>query len=135
MGKTGARLHFLHAYNPNLAVLSNNRGGGTLVFTCTVHYTDGSTVDIPIRWKQEIANWYDRGVLLNKLRASGNASIAWFAGNPFDWKGRPGTLALCHYAWDNPSPGKTVSHISIISANTEEIDLGAPLIVAISASE
>ena len=84
MGWRTGRLHFLHAYNPNLDVLTNDRGLGTHVFSYTVHYAGGATAEIPIHWKEEVANRYDRGTLLDDLRPPADATLAFVREVPDD---------------------------------------------------
>ncbi len=65
-----------------------------------VHYTDGSSTDIPLRNLKEIFNWWTFG-------ESECAVIAWNGHNPSN------AVGLCTYAWNNPHPEKRVASIEM----------------------
>ena len=70
-----------------------------------VKYKDGSTVKIPIKYREQVADWNDYGGCVN----------SWLA---FKTKTKDQFLfQLYALEWDNPSPGKEIESIGIKSAD------------------
>ena len=88
---------------------------GTAVMLYRIHYTDGTSADVPVRMKQEINSWGE----IEHLPA---AKIAVERTNPVK-------KHLQCFAWTNPHPEKAVSSLDIISLKTGAV----PAIVAITA--
>lgn len=90
---------------------------GSDVATYIVHYSDGRSVKIPVRFRIETADWYMPGNLENL---------------PVAWKGvhprHPGVeFGLYAFAWDNPYPFTPIESIDLVSAGT-----AIPMLAAIS---
>lgn len=101
-------LYFLHA--------TAWTGNGTRAFSYIVHYNDGTSLELPIRDKIEVNDWYWASTKLKAMTAY------------------PGWLnaqkrGLYIWKWENPQPHKQIRSLDVVSANTNSI----PIIVAISA--
>lgn len=76
-----------------------------LIGEYTVKYKDGSTSKIPIKYREQVADWNDYGGCVN----------SWLA---FKTKTKDQFLfQLYALEWDNPSPGKEIESIGIKSAD------------------
>ena len=132
------QLAFLHAYHINNRV---NTAPGSLLFVYRVHYGDGSSIDIPVHWEKEIANWYFQR---NDMRAG---DPEWLRKHPEATADLPGAR-LVHaeeirrrrelrglqrlYAlvWDNPRPEVVITAVDMI--NRADYEAGAPALFSIS---
>ena len=106
VGKKAARLAFLHnAHIANRQALKAN----PQIFHYLVSYSDGSTVEIPIRTGQEIEEWMN-----NQKNPLQNGRIAW--SQPlYDKRGkRQPDLRLYAFEWNNPKPDLEIASIEIV---------------------
>lgn len=108
VGGKVTRLYFLHT-------VGWGDKPGTPVLLYRIHYADGSSLDVPVRMKQEINSWGE----IEHLPA---AKLAVERTNPLK-------KHLQCFAWTNPHPEKTVRSLDIISLKTGAV----PAIVAITA--
>ena len=103
------KLHFIHAMT-----WAVERPG-----EYNIHFTDGTTMNIPLENKHNIYNWwFPKGLDL------GDAKVAWTGSTP---KHTP--IGVCHYTWINPHPEKVVKSFDVVSFYTD----GAPILVAVTA--
>jgi hypothetical protein len=100
------------------------------LFAYVVHYEDGSSERIPIRWQNQIAYWQgDRqhlpdarlawSVALENRRSNNNLRSLW-----------KDYLRIYSFEWTNPHPDKTITTIDMVGA--APFDYGAPAVFAIS---
>ena len=109
LGGKARSLYFLHA-----AAWS----GGHMA-TYVVRYADGAAVEIPIRDKEEIMNWWwpTHGA---KYRAAIHVPNA-----------QTDDVGLLVFGWDNPHPDKVIRQIELKSLNAD----GIVVVAAITASD
>lgn len=97
VGRKATRLYFLHG------------SGWTVsdkVFKYIVHYSDGSTVNIPITGGKQISDWY-------KPVEVSDAKIGWEGRNSIFKH-----IGLYVYRWRNPHPKKIITKLDIVSTET-----------------
>ncbi len=99
-----AFLHTLHLANRKQL---SNFNPGTVVFHYRIHYSNGSVIDIPIRYNHEIGDWYTR-----KRIPLPHAEIAW--SQPVKRRRDYSFLALYSYTWRNPHPDLLITKIDMI---------------------
>jgi hypothetical protein len=116
------RLHILHATRFGEDV-EKPVPDGTEIGAYVVHYADKSVESIPIRYGEELRDWWDHP----ERPDAKNARIAWSGTNPvadqFMHK-----IRLFAMVWTNPHPEKPVSAIDFVS-NGGECD---PFLVALT---
>jgi hypothetical protein len=135
VGRKAARLYFLHATNFSLPTR------GTKVGAYLVDYTDGTSVEIPIRYGIDVADWWtypdarasDGPVV---WRGTSEGATRW--GRLTDFQravGRPLGLQLFMKTWVNPSPDREIESISLVSTTPPSgSGAAAPFLVAVSGS-
>jgi hypothetical protein len=116
VGCAGAHLHALHASAWSTAV-------GTEIGAYVLHYVDGHTVRIPLRYGSNVVDWWYSPT--NPLPS--NAEIAWVGGNPRTQMMGLG-LRLCHYTWQNPTPDIPIATLDFVSTLAD----AAPMLLAIT---
>ena len=108
VGRTADRLYFLQA-------CAWAAGGD--VATYIVHYADGRSVAIPVRFRVETADWY----MPHGLE---NLPVAWKGVHPL----HPNVeLGLYAFEWDNPYPFTPIKSIDLVS-----VGIATPMLAAIS---
>lgn len=105
VNRTAAKLAFLH--NVHIANPKNLKTN-FLVFHYRVHYSNGTSVDIPIRNGQEIGSWNNTAIM-----AVPNAKTA-FLQRIENRKGPDRYLLLYCYEWKNPNPELEIRSIDIL---------------------
>lgn len=111
VGRMADRLYFLQACA---------WGAGSDVATYVVHYADGRSVKVPVRFRIEIADWYMPADLET-------LPVAWKGENPL----HPNVeLGLYTFEWVNPYPFTPIRSLDLISTG-----FGTPIIAAISGRE
>lgn len=98
-GVRADRVWFLHS-----AAWPATGGYGTVVATYAVTYADGTTAEAPVRFGQEINDWW------NPQPMSG-AQVAWTGRNA-----KSTSIGIYSMPWDNPYPEKPIASIGVISA-------------------
>ncbi len=107
-----AKLYFLHTVGWGV-------GPGELCFSYLVHYADGQTAEIPVRYGVNVSGWW------NPL-AVPEAKIACESGNQVC-----GRIGLYCQAWTNPRPDQPVATLDIIASKNNVV----PAVVAITAEK
>ncbi len=110
------RLHFLHA-----AQFGNHVG--ERAGTYRIHYTDGSTADLPLIAGRDIGEWWD-GFQFSRCDAG---SLAWEGATAWSTRNEH-RVHLYHRAWDNPHPDREIRSIDLIAEGYAVI----PFVVALS---
>ncbi len=101
------------------------------LFRYRVHYADGGTLEVPVRWGEAIHDWLrpDWEPYVGLLKDMAWGRVAWTAPSP----ARPSEkLVLYAMEWPNPRPDKLITTIDVVSANGPEQNYGAPAILAIT---
>lgn len=127
VGRPADTLCFLQTYHPGPALnelAKQKQDAGVLLFHFVVHYADGSTADIPVRWQQEIERWQ-----AGDLRDLPAARLAWTI--PFaSRKGNRSALRLYAFEWTNPKPQLPVATVDLVADASPQH--GSPAVFAIS---
>jgi hypothetical protein len=95
------------------------------LFRYVVHYEDGTAASVPVRWLAEVFDWLRTGTVSDLP----GARIAWI--REFESSDK---AVLYSMQWNNPYPGKTVTHVDIVAGPAEE-DWGMPVVFAVTAGE
>ena len=91
VGRKAGELWFLHA-----SAWSLNIRPGEAIGAYSVEYDDGSTAEIPIRFRQDVTDWFfEPGDLAN-------AEVAWTGRNE-----KKDPIAIYAMRWRNPPPKST----------------------------
>ncbi len=95
------------------------------VFEYVVHYADGKTVVIPVKYARGVGNW-----IQEKPQGAPEAAVAWAA----PLANVPGKAAVVYQMqWTNPRPDETIKSIDIrYDAHTGN-QYGVPALLAITA--
>jgi hypothetical protein len=134
IGRKADALFFLHTAHPERDTSNWERnwndprrrkraGERPALFRYVVHYADGGTVNIPVRWKQEIGPW-----LTKEPEELPNAALAWVGAAPKSRKDE--RLAVYVMQWTNPRPEVAVKHVDIQGIDGGK--WGAPAVFAIT---
>jgi serine/threonine protein kinase len=99
------RLHILHAVQWGDPV-------GTVVAKYRLHYTDGSTAELPVEFERDVMAWWvgwnqPHGDLPRAKRVATGSNAA--------LPGDPWSLALYLRSWDNPHPERPVARVEFES--------------------
>ncbi|MBA3846581.1 MAG: hypothetical protein H0X45_08045, partial [Planctomycetes bacterium] len=126
-GKAAA-LFFLHAWKQTAAWQPPAEGDRTppAVWRYVVHYADGQTADVPVRYGIDVAHWLQR-----EPRGLAQAVVAWTAPVPGDASGEKATLF--QQQWTNPRPDVAIATVDIAYADGVGNAYGVPIVLAISA--
>jgi hypothetical protein len=99
--KKAKKLYFLHS------VAWGKEGEK---FTYIVHYNNGETKEIEVRYGSEFRDWCDERYSVK------NAKIAWTGTNPLS----PAIAVYC-YCWENPNKEEIIKTIDIKSHNMDVV--------------
>jgi hypothetical protein len=132
VGRHADTLCFLQncALGPELiAAIAAKQDAGIRLFSYIVRYADGSAVEIPVIWNQQIGEWIRKD---SEWRDLPQARLAWTL--PVRTLRGPlfGNLFVYAFEWTNPHPDRVIATLDIVTANTADTDYGAPAIFAIS---
>jgi hypothetical protein len=106
------RLHILHSTGYGEG--EDAQAEGSEIAAYVIHYVDKSMERIPIRYGEEIRDWWESP----ERPEVSKAKIAWVGTNPAaDQIQRK--IRLYSVAWDNPHAAKPVSTIELQSAGTK----------------
>ena len=94
-------LHILHTGGGNMQTPQGR------VYRCIIHYEDGAHAEIPVRWNQEIGNWWIP-------RNLPHADLAWADYNPV---GR--LVGVWRLSAANPHPRKKIVSLDFLSDNSD----------------
>ncbi|MFP4224253.1 MAG: right-handed parallel beta-helix repeat-containing protein [Phycisphaeraceae bacterium] len=132
VGEKAAALHFLHVYHASPDLFKSE--GNPELFKYVVNYQDGSTAEVPVRWKQEIGNWiYDED---QQIIAAENAEVAIKHEDIRFKAGRADItnhLAAYRYRWENPHPDREIESVDMVRA--AERKAGSAALMAITAED
>jgi len=113
IGRPCARLHFLHA--AGWAV-----DDGTVVGRYVLHYSDGSSQNLPIVYGEDTRDWW---IGTDKVVQLKHAQVAWQGLTP-----KGDAVRIYKRTWENPHPDREVASLEFISTLTR----CAPFLIAIT---
>ncbi len=122
-------LFFLHTFYqtaPTWALLPRDRPPA-MVFKYVVHYADGKTAEVPVRFSQGVDNWTTKSPAGLK-----DAALAWAAPFPGDKSGEQ--AVLYSLAWTNPWPKEIIAGIDLVREGADGDGGGTPVLLAITAA-
>lgn len=136
IGRKADALFFLHTGHPerdtdnweqkwNDPRRRAQAGPRPVLCTYVVHYSDGSTAEIPVQWQQDIGPW-----LTNAPADLPNAALAWNAPATQAKKGEQTAAYILQ--WTNPHPDLAVESLDIVGCDNGK--WGAPALLAITAA-
>jgi hypothetical protein len=102
-------------------------GTGTC-FVYRVHYSDGSSLDVPMIYGRQVYDWWDDPAKHADMIARHNTVVGWRGDNPM----RKGVCLLC-YEWVNPHPDKTITDIDFAAAQESRFE-PIPSLVGLTAA-
>jgi beta-galactosidase len=96
------------------------------VFKYVVHYEDGKTEEVPVRYGRGVGHW-----ISEKPQGLPEAAVAWAAPLPKD-AGRQ--AVVYQMAWTNPRPGVAIKAIDVAYDGQVGGQYGVPAVLAITAA-
>ena len=122
-------LFFLHAFNLKQAWKPRNpeRDVAPVLFKYVVHYADGSTADVPVRYGLGADHWISKEPAGLK-----DAMVAWSA--PLA-NGEPGDrAAIYQMQWNNPHPELPIASVDLAYDRGTGGHHGVPVLLGITAA-
>jgi beta-galactosidase len=96
-----------------------------VLFTYVVHYADGKTAEVPVRYDRGVGHW-----LSAEPQGLPEAAVAWAAPLPKE----PGRQAVVYQMpWANPRPGEEIRSIDV-RGEAAGASHGVPVVLAITAA-
>lgn len=129
VNRTFQMAHFLHAtqggsfQRPGHA---QHEADGTPVGRYVLHYSDGSTIDVPLVYGEDLRGWWN----WDSRKSAKRVEIVWEGDNK-NAKRNGVNVRLYMLHWVNPQPEKTVTHLDVISDGAK----AAPFCVAITLTD
>jgi WD40 repeat protein len=107
IGRRLDRLHFLHkASGDSTEIRTGDRVGHYLI-----HYADGHSVEVPIRYNVEVSDYWELEHLPKELPG---ADVVWRGQNP-ESRERGLFIRLFRFTWENPHPEMEVTHLDFVA--------------------
>lgn len=127
VGRRADALFFLHAFN-RLAEWrpSKPEDQPPVLFTYIIHYADGQTAEVPVRYGEGVEHWIQR-----EPRGLKSASVAWAAAFPGDPSGDQ--AVVYQMQWNNPRPDVEVAALDLVYG-PDGSRWGTPALLAITAA-
>jgi len=120
IGSAAAWIHLVHG-------VGWKEADGVPIERITVHYVNGQTSTLLIRYGINVRNWWQEPSELDSRLADPNSKVIWSAPNP-EPVGRPTTLRLYKTSFVNPHPRWVIATLDIESLFTH----ATPVVVAIT---
>jgi beta-galactosidase len=98
-----------------------------VLFRYVVHYADGTSADVPVRYGEGADNW-----IQDDPRGLKGAVVAWAAPFPNDTSGRQ--AVLYQMQWDNPRPDVAIQSVDRAYDESTNGQYGVPVLLAITAA-
>jgi beta-galactosidase len=125
VGRKADVLFFLHTFHRTREWRPQSDKDRTppAVFKYVVHYEDGKTAEVPVRYERGVGNWVEESP-----GGRAEAAVAWAAPLPTDG----GKQAVVYQmSWTNPRPGVAIRNIDV---REEGNSCGVPVVLAITAA-
>jgi hypothetical protein len=120
VGRAGAWLHIVHG-------VGWKEADGVPIARLTLHYQNGQTSSLLIRYGVNVRNWWKEPSELDARLADPNSKVIWSAPNP-EPVGRPIMLRLYKTSFVNPHPSWVIATLDVESLFTH----ATPVVVAIT---
>jgi hypothetical protein len=120
VGSAGAWIHMVHG-------VGWKEADGVPIARLTLHYQNGQTSALLIRYGVNVRNWWKEPSELQGLLADPNSKVIWSAPSP-EPVGRPITLRLYKTSFANPHPRWVIATLDVESLFTH----ATPVVVAIT---
>jgi WD40 repeat protein len=114
-------LHGMHHYD------SMGVEDGATIGRYVLHYSDGTSAELPIVLGRHVRNWWAQEGEENPLAPLPEGTVAWTGSNPSAMDAKA-TLRLYLTSYENPHPEKKVVRVDFVSAMTT----AAPFLVAMT---
>lgn len=124
IGRRADALFFLHACNPDPKELARLDRDKPALWRYVVHYADGKTAEVPVRWGEDVGAWD-----VAAARPLKNAVVAWQGAFPKDASRR---AALYTFQWNNPRPQAAIESVDFVEG-PDHGRLASPALLAITA--
>ena len=124
IGRRADALFFLHACNPDPKELARLDRDKPALWRYVVHYADGKTAEVPVRWGEDVGAWD-----VAAARPLKNAVVAWQGAFPKDGSRR---AALYTFQWNNPRPQAAIESVDFVEG-PDHGRLASPALLAITA--
>jgi hypothetical protein len=98
------RLHFLHGTHWRAS-------DGTEIGAYVVHYEDGSRLEIPIRYGEDVRDWW---VTADRRSEVTRGRVVWNGSNEAS-RGMRSGIRLYMRSWENPYPEKVIRSIDMVT--------------------
>jgi hypothetical protein len=121
VGSTFQSLHILHANQQGFQKI-------TEIGAYVIHYADGTDEKVPLKFGENIANWFSWPSQRKRGGAATAAVVAWKGQNEVSILNPGLEIHLYSMSWTNPHPEKLVDTIDFESKNT----LCDPFLVAMT---
>jgi hypothetical protein len=126
IGRKAERLYFLHGTNFSAEM-------GARIGTYILHYADGSTAEMPIRYGIDLADWWaypDKEAPESLIVWTGNNEAAKRYGAEL---GMSLSIRLFMKVWDNPHPDREIKSLDMVTGDQESGQAApAPFLVALT---
>ena len=120
VGSAGAWIHLVHG-------VGWKEADGVPIARLTLHYQNGQTSDLVIRYGVHVRNWWKEPSESDSSLADANSKVIWSAPNP-EPVGRPITLRLYKSSLQNAHPRWVISTLDAESLFTH----ATPVVVAVT---
>ena len=120
VGRICARLHFLQG-------TAWRTGKSQHIAAYVVHYSDGRQEEVPVRFGEEVKDWWWNGEDTMKVD---HAALAWVGTNAFaGGLDKSAKVRLCAMTWNNPFPDELITKLDFISTRSP----ASPFLIAVTA--
>lgn len=121
VGQKVKRLHFLHGTHWRAR-------DGTKIGAYIVHYADGTRLEIPIRYGEDLRDWWVRGDPNSRVT---QARVAWRGSNEATDR-----IRLYLRTWENPYPGRAIQSVDMVTgAQAAGRETPVPFLVGLTAEQ
>jgi hypothetical protein len=125
IGRKVRRLHFLQGTHWRA-------DGGTKVGAYIVHYQDGTRLEIPIRYGEDVRDWW---VVSDRETQVSGARVAWSGSNEATAQART-RIRLYMKSWENPYPDRTIRSLDMVTGDQPSgPSASAPFLVGLTVEQ
>jgi beta-galactosidase len=127
VGRKADLLFFLHTFHRTKEWRPSDKDRvPPAVFRYVIHYDDGRTTQVPVRYERGVGHW-----VAERPQGRPEAAVAWAAPLPGD----PGRQAVVYQmSWPNPRPGVPIRSIDVCYDERVGNGYGVPVVLAITAA-
>jgi hypothetical protein len=119
------RLHFLHGTHWRAR-------GGTKIGAYILQYEDGTRLEIPIRYGEDVRDWW---VVSDRQSRVSGARVAWIGSNQAAASANS-RIRLYMKSWENPYPERTIRSLDMVTGEQPSGESApAPFLVGLTAEQ